>query len=124
MIGNIPLEKDSDTSKEEKETIKANVLKLLAHQYGIDEEDFQSAELEIVPAGKARDCGFDRSMVLSYGQDDRICAFTSLFRNAGRKMQYPYPVLSAGRQGRNRKCWVLQVCSPASLPMQLQNYWL
>ena len=79
LIGNIPLEKDSDTSKEEKETIKANVLKLLADQYGIDEEDFQSAELEIVPAGKARDCGFDRSMVLSYGQDDRICAFTSLF---------------------------------------------
>lgn len=66
LIGNIPLEKDSDTSKEEKETIKANVLKLLADQYGIDEEDFQSAELEIVPAGKARDCGFDRSMVLSY----------------------------------------------------------
>lgn len=79
LIGNIPLEKDSDTSKEEKETIKANVLKLLADQYSIDEEDFQSAELEIVPAGKARDCGFDRSMVLSYGQDDRICAFTSLF---------------------------------------------
>ena len=79
LIGNIPLEKDSDTSKEEKETIKANVLRLLADQYGIDEEDFQSAELEIVPAGKARDCGFDRSMVLSYGQDDRICAFTSLF---------------------------------------------
>ena len=78
-MGNIPLEEDSDTSKEEKETIKANVLKLLADQYGIDEEDFQSAELEIVPAGKARDCGFDRSMVLSYGQDDRICAFTSLF---------------------------------------------
>lgn len=79
LIGNIPLEKDSDTSKEEKETIKANVLKLLADQYGIDEEDFQSAELEIVPAGKARDCGFDRSMILSYGQDDRVCAFTSLF---------------------------------------------
>ena len=78
LIGNIPLEKDKDTDKEEKEAIKANVLKLLADQYGIEEEDFQSAELEIVPAGKARDCGFDRSMVLSYGQDDRICAFTSL----------------------------------------------
>ena len=45
----------------------------------MDEEDFLSAELEIVPAGKARDCGFDRSMILSYGQDDRVCAFTSLF---------------------------------------------
>ena len=45
----------------------------------MDEEDFASAELEIVPAGRARDCGLDRSMILSYGQDDRVCAFTSLF---------------------------------------------
>ena len=45
----------------------------------MDEEDFSSAELEIVPAGRARDCGMDRSMILSYGQDDRVCAFTSLF---------------------------------------------
>ena len=60
-------------------TIKANVLHILKENYGIEEEDFASAELEIVPAGKARDCGFDRSMILSYGQDDRVCAFTSLF---------------------------------------------
>ena len=65
--------------EEEKETIKANVLHILKENYGIEEEDFASAELEIVPAGKARDCGFDRSMILSYGQDDRVCAFTSLF---------------------------------------------
>ena len=53
-------------------------MKLLAEQYGIEEEDFLSAELEVVPAGKAREAGLDRSMVLGYGQDDRVCAFTSL----------------------------------------------
>lgn len=79
LIGNTPIEKAEDVEKEEKEAIKANVLKLLKEQYGMDEEDFLSAELEIVPSGKARDCGFDRSMILAYGQDDRICAFTSLF---------------------------------------------
>ena len=63
---------------EEKETVKAGVMKLLAEQYGIEEEDFLSAELEVVPAGKAREAGLDRSMVLGYGQDDRVCAFTSL----------------------------------------------
>jgi aspartyl aminopeptidase len=79
LIGNCPLKSDESTDKEEKETIKANILKILSDNYGIEEEDFLSAELEVVPAGKARDLGFDRSMVLSYGQDDRICAFTSLF---------------------------------------------
>lgn len=79
LIGNRPIEQDDTMEKEEKEAIKANVLKLLEETYGITEEDFTSAELEIVPAGKARDCGFDRSMILAYGQDDRVCAFTSLF---------------------------------------------
>lgn len=79
LIGNCPIEKTDDLEKEEKEAVKANVLELLTDMYGIEEEDFLSAELEIVPSGKARDCGFDRSMVLAYGQDDRICAFTSLF---------------------------------------------
>lgn len=79
LIGNCPLEKDENLEKEEKEALKANVLRILSESYGIEEEDFLSAELEIVPAGKARDLGFDRSMILSYGQDDRICAFTSLF---------------------------------------------
>jgi aspartyl aminopeptidase len=79
LIGNCPLKTDEDTDKKDKEAIKANVLKILSDNYGIDEEDFLSAELEIVPAGKARDLGFDRSMILSYGQDDRICSFTSLF---------------------------------------------
>ena len=62
----------------EKEPVKAFALKLLAEKYGIAEEDFLSAELEVVPAGRARDLGFDRSMVIGYGQDDRVCAYTSL----------------------------------------------
>lgn len=78
LIGNRPLDK-TDASEEEKEAVKANVLRLLKEYYEMEEEDFLSAELEIVPAGKARDCGFDRSMILSYGQDDRVCAFTSFF---------------------------------------------
>lgn len=72
LIGNKPL------IGEEKEAVKANVLKMIKEKYDIEEEDFLSAELEIVPAGKARDCGLDRSMILAYGQDDRVCAFTSL----------------------------------------------
>ncbi len=79
LIGNCPLDSDEELEKEEKENIRANMLKILKEAYDIEEEDFLSAELEIVPAGKARDLGFDRSMILAYGQDDRICAFTSLF---------------------------------------------
>lgn len=79
LIGNRPVEKDETLEKEEKETIKKNVLAILKEHYDIEEEDFVSAELEIVPAGKARDLGIDRSMILAYGQDDRVCAFTSLF---------------------------------------------
>ena len=76
--------KDADTPEAklkklaEKEPVKALLLKLLSEKYGIEEEDFLSAELEVVPAGPARDCGFDRSMVLGYGQDDRVCAYPSL----------------------------------------------
>lgn len=79
LVGNRPLaiEEDAD-SDAEKEPVKAFALKLLADKYGIDEEDFLSAELEVVPAGRARDLGFDRSMVIGYGQDDRVCAYTSL----------------------------------------------
>ena len=64
--------------KSAKDAVKAHVLSLLADKYGIAEEDFLSAELEVVPAGRARDLGFDRSMVIGYGQDDRVCAYTSL----------------------------------------------
>lgn len=72
LVGSIPLE------KEEKDAVKKGVLEILEKEYGMEEEDFVSAELEIVPAGKARELGFDRSMILSYGQDDRVCAYTSL----------------------------------------------
>lgn len=72
IVGSKPLE------GEEKDAVKAGVVKLLKENYDIEEEDFISAELEVVPAGKAREAGFDRSMVLGYGQDDRVCAYTSL----------------------------------------------
>ena len=74
-----PADKLTDEQKKlRKKPGKANILRILKEQYGIEEEDLLSAELEIVPAGKARELGFDRSMIMSYGQDDRICAFTSL----------------------------------------------
>lgn len=63
---------------EEKDAAAVQVMKLLEEMYHIERDDFMSAELEVVPAGKARDCGLDRSMVMAYGQDDRICAYTSL----------------------------------------------
>lgn len=71
-LGSMPL------NEEEKEPVKANVLRLLKEKYNIEEEDFISAEIEIVPAGPARDYGLDRSMVAGYGHDDRSCAYTSL----------------------------------------------
>ena len=74
LIGSRPLKEEKD---EKKEAVKNNVLRILGEKYGVEEEDFLSAELEIVPAGKARDCGLDRSMVAAYGQDDRVCAYTS-----------------------------------------------
>ena len=71
-LGNMPL------AGEEKNAVKANILKLLKDKYDIEEEDFVSAEIEVVPSGKARDYGLDRSMVAGYGHDDRVCAYTSL----------------------------------------------
>lgn len=79
LLASRPIETEEGLDKEEKEAVKANVLRILKEYYDIEEDDFGSAELEIVPAGKARDCGIDRSMILAYGQDDRVCAFTSLF---------------------------------------------
>ena len=69
--------KKKDKEEEEKDSGKKQILEILSKKYKISEDDFQSAELEIVPAGKARDMGFDRSMILGYGQDDRSCAFAS-----------------------------------------------
>lgn len=87
IVGNKPLviKTEKEGKKEEKggaeaakEAVKAGVLDILKNTYDVSEEDFISAELEIVPAGKAREAGFDRSMILAYGQDDRVCAYTSL----------------------------------------------
>lgn len=81
--------KDEKSKKDVKDKSKKIILELFKEMYGIEEEDFESAELEIVPAGKARDMGLDRSMILGYGQDDRSCAFTSvqamLETNAGER---------------------------------------
>lgn len=86
IIGNRPLKVDKtkkdENGKEEKaeagkEAVKSAILEILKENYDFEEEDFISAELEVVPAGKAREAGFDRSMILAYGQDDRVCAFSS-----------------------------------------------
>ncbi|MBR1702429.1 MAG: aminopeptidase [Lachnospiraceae bacterium] len=92
IVGNKPLliGKDAEDGKNEKkkgkkdkkeaakDAVKAGILQILKDNYDMEEEDFISAELEVVPAGKAREAGFDRSMILAYGQDDRVCAYTSL----------------------------------------------
>lgn len=84
IVGNRPLiieakeGKDGAKAEKAKEAVKAGVMDILKNAYDMEEEDFISAELEIVPAGKAREAGFDRSMILAYGQDDRVCAFASL----------------------------------------------
>lgn len=72
LVGNRPL------AGEQKDAVKAFLLKLLNEQYGMEEDDFISAELEVVPAGKARDCGLDRSMIMAYGHDDRVCVYAGL----------------------------------------------
>ena len=72
LVGSQPLK------GEEKDAVAKNILSILKEKYDMEEEDFLSAELEVVPAGKARESGFDTSMIMAYGQDDRVCAFTSL----------------------------------------------
>ena len=72
LIGSTPLK------GKEKDAVKENILKILKEKYDVEERDFESAELEVVPAGEAREMGLDRSMILSYGQDDRVCAFASI----------------------------------------------
>ena len=72
LVGNMPLEGC------EKDAVKANILNILKEKYDFEEEDFLSAEIEVVPAGRAREYGLDRSMIMAYGQDDRVCAYTSL----------------------------------------------
>ena len=77
LVGSMPLEAKTEEEKKTKELVQANVLKILKDAYGVEEEDFLSAEIEIVPAGPARDYGFDRSMIMGYGHDDRVCAYPS-----------------------------------------------
>lgn len=82
IVGNRPIKlgsKKEDKENAPKDPVKAGVLEILKNDYDMEEEDFLSAELEVVPAGKAREAGFDKSMILAYGQDDRVCAFSSLF---------------------------------------------
>ena len=74
LIGSIPMQTEDEKVKEK---VKANIMNLLSKEYGIEEEDFLSAEIEVVPAGEARDYGFDRSMIMVYGHDDRVCAYPS-----------------------------------------------
>lgn len=76
LVGSMPL--GDDSQNDDKEKTKAYILKLLRDKYGFEEEDFMSAELEAVPAGPARHMGIDNSMIMGYGQDDRVCAYTSL----------------------------------------------
>lgn len=90
LIGSIPAEESEDKEeddKKKKDRVKANILDLLANEYNIEEEDFLSAEIEVVPAGEARDYGFDRSMIMGYGHDDRVCAYPSF--EAMRQMENP-----------------------------------
>ena len=77
VFGNRPMVKKGD-EKEEKEAVKAQILRLLEEMYDMKEEDFLSAELEVVPAGKAREAGLDRSMIMAYGQDDKVCAYAAI----------------------------------------------
>lgn len=78
LIGSIPSDEKKDEKGETiKDRVKANILQILAKEYQIEEEDFLSAEIEVVPAGEARDYGFDRSMIMGYGHDDRVCAYPS-----------------------------------------------
>ncbi len=77
LVGNIPYIPDEE-EKDKKSSVKLNILKLLNEKYGITEEDFTTAEIEIVPAGKARELGFDRSMIGAYGHDDRVCSYNAL----------------------------------------------
>ncbi|MBQ1406823.1 MAG: aminopeptidase, partial [Eubacterium sp.] len=86
IVGNKPIvidkksakkDKDSESAKNAGEAVKQGVLNVLKDKYGVEEDDFISAELEVVPAGRAREAGLDRSMILAYGHDDKVCAYTS-----------------------------------------------
>ena len=77
LIGSIPVTEEEDSEEKVKDKVKANILRILEEKYGVDEDDFISAEIEVVPDGEARDYGLDRSMIMGYGHDDRVCAYPS-----------------------------------------------
>ena len=79
LIGSIPMDEKAKKDEKVKEAVRANVLEILKKEYKIEEEDFLSAEIEVVPAGDARDYGIDRSMIMGYGHDDRVCAYPSFY---------------------------------------------
>ena len=95
IVGNRPLvvkaDEAGDKADEPKDPVAKNVLAILADKYGIAEEDLMSAELEVVPAGRARDCGLDRSLIAGYGHDDRVCAYPSLLA----QIEAPTPARTA-----------------------------
>lgn len=103
LVGSRPIAEKDEDGKTQKDAVKANILAILKEQYGMEEDDFLSAELEVVPAAKARDCGLDRSMIMAYGQDDRVCAYTSLEAQLDVPGAGAHDLLSAGRQGGDRK---------------------
>ena len=78
LTGSMPATVTSKDKDKDKDLVKKNILSILKKKYGFEEEDFISAELEIVPAGEAKDCGLDESMIMGYGHDDRVCAYPSL----------------------------------------------
>ncbi|MBO5098022.1 MAG: aminopeptidase [Agathobacter sp.] len=77
LIGSIPMTEEEDSEEKVKDKVKGNILRILEETYGVEEDDFLSAEIEVVPAGEARDYGLDRSMIMGYGHDDRVCAYPS-----------------------------------------------
>ena len=79
LIGSIPAIPEDGDDDNKKDLVKANILDILSKEYGVEEEDFLSAEIEVVPAGEARDYGLDRSMIMGYGHDDRVCAYPSFY---------------------------------------------
>ena len=117
LVGSCPLE------GEEKDAVKANVLRLLKEKYDMEEDDFLSAELEVVPAGPARDCGLDRSMIAGYGHDDRVCAFPSFVAmmetEAPERDGLLYPCGQGGDRQRGRYRNAVHVF----LKMQWQSCW-
>ncbi len=121
LIGSRPLEKEERLDESEKEAVKANVMRILTDYYDMEEEDFLSAELEIVPAGKARDCGIDRSMILAYGQDDRSVHLPHYSLCWMSKKQC-VPHAASWLTKKRSEVLVQPVCIPASLKMLWQNW--